>query len=148
MNRLPDPGFALSGSAVLTEEVHMRPYQKLLPLAAILTVTALAGCASRQPSTSVVVVPPTQTTTVAQAAPSIRTGTVIAIIDMSATNRAGAGSSGGTVASGAASAGQVVTVQFDDGQRQTFDLAAGGQLFNVGERVTVNTTQSPAVIAR
>ncbi len=128
----------------------MRQYRKFLPLAAIVATLAVAGCASRQPaSTAVVVVPPAQTTTVSQAAPAIRTGTVVSVVDLStATTSQRMGSSGGTVTSGAASAGQVVTVQFDDGQRQTYDLAAGGQQFRVGERVTVNATQNPAVIAR
>lgn len=132
----------------------MRQYQKLLTLAAVVAATALTGCASRQPSTSVVVVPTTPSAPTAQATSGIRTGKVVAIQNTSAAGASasassqGASSTGGATASGAASPGQLLTVQFDDGQIQFFQVSSTDTQFKVGDSVTVNATQGPAIISR
>ncbi len=130
----------------------MRQYQKLLTLAAVVAATALTGCASRQPSTSVVVVPTTPSTPTAQATTGVRSGKVVAIQNTSAAGASassqGTSSTGGTAASGAASPGQLLTVQFDDGQIQFFQVSSSDTQFKVGDSVTVNATQGPAIISR
>lgn len=128
----------------------MRQYQKLLTLAAVAAAATLSGCASRQPaSTAVVVVPPAQPSSVMQATSTIRTGTIVAIQETGAVGSAGAqDGSGATGASGTTFSEQLLTIQFDDGQRQQYRLGAGGEQFKVGDRVTVNTTQDTALITR
>jgi outer membrane lipoprotein SlyB len=125
----------------------MRQYRKLLPLAAVVGVTALSGCASRQPT---VVVVPNQAMPAAQATNAVRSGTVIAArnLDTMAGSSQGSSSSGATAGADASSAGQLLTIQFEDGKREMFQVAAGGVQFQVGERVTVNTALGTALITR
>jgi hypothetical protein len=80
----------------------------------------------------------------------VRRGTVIAAQNIDAasgTSTMGA-SSGSSSASGAASGSQLVTVQFEDGQRQLYQVGPGGQQFQVGDRVMVNATQGTTLIIR
>lgn len=42
----------------------------------------------------------------------------------------------------------MVIVQFEDGKRATYHVAAGGQEFQAGDRVTVNTAQGTPLITR
>ncbi|QAU33085.1 hypothetical protein [Janthinobacterium sp. 17J80-10] len=130
----------------------MQQYQKLA-LAAVAAATVISGCASRQPaSTNVVVVPQTQAAPAAQSTAAARGGTVVAV-----QNKDTAGSSGsqgmssgssGTAASGAPVIGQMLTVQFEDGKRELYHVAAGGQVFQVGDRVTVTAAEGTPLITR
>lgn len=129
----------------------MRQHQKLLTLAAVVAGVALTGCASRQPAPTSVVVVPTQTQPlpVSQAASTVRSGTIVAVEGTNTTGMTGSqGSGGGTTVSGTTSSEQLLTIQFDDGQRLQYRLGAGSQSFKVGDRVTVNTNQETALIMR
>ncbi|RJG02943.1 hypothetical protein D3878_16265 [Noviherbaspirillum sedimenti] len=134
------------------EEVHMQQHQKLA-LAAVAAAAVLSGCASRQPA-AVVVVPQTQAMPASQATAAVRGGTVVAVQNRDTTStitsggRQGMSSSGGPVESGATVIGQTLTIQFEDGHREVFHVAAGGQKFQMGDRVTVNAAQGTPVISR
>lgn len=126
-----------------------------LSLAAIAATMAFSGCAApqREASTAVVVVPAQAAAPDQAAAPAIRSGTVVSVLQTGASaggqGMAGSGgSSGAAGGAGIASSEQVVTVQFDDGQRQLFQVEAGGMQFEVGERVIVNNTQGTTIITR
>lgn len=140
--------------AALMKEMYMQQRPKLMSLAAIIAATALVGCANRTPApTAVVVVPPSQTAQAQQqpqqAATTMRSGTIVAVQNLDPASGAGsqgASSSGGVAGGDASSAGQLLTVQFDNGQRQSYQVAPGGVQFQMGERVNVDSSQSVAVI--
>lgn len=122
----------------------MQQYQKLA-LAAVAAALALSGCASRQPTTTAAATPPPQ------AAAQSGTGTVVSVQNKNApvsSSTPGMASSGGPVASSSTSIGQMLIVQFENGKRETYHVAAGGQEFQPGDKVTVNTSQGTPMITR
>lgn len=138
------------GTGMLTEEVHMQQYQKLA-LAAVAAAAVISGCASRQPaSTAVVVVPQTQAAPATQSTAATRGGTVVAVQnrDMGSSGSQGMSSSSSSSASSAPMIGQMVTVQFEDGKRELYHVTAGGQQFQVGDRVTVTAAEGTPLITR
>jgi hypothetical protein len=135
------------------KEVYMREHRKIFTLGAMIAAMVLAGCASQQPAppatTAMVVVPVNPPTTIAKETKIIRSGTVVAIQDTSTAAASGQGSSGSSTQSGASSANQLLTIQFDDGTRQQYQLTPtpGGQQFRTGDRVTVDSTQDTVLIS-